>query len=54
MNFIETVYNKILQMKKKVFSLDDIASFTGLEHGFDRKTLDKTLSTCQEKQTFKA
>lgn len=43
MNFVETIYNKILLMKKRKFSLNDIAKATGLEYGFDKKTLAKTL-----------
>ncbi len=45
MNFIETIYNKLLQMKKQTFTLDEVADYTGLKHGFDRKTLSKTLQT---------
>jgi len=45
MNFIETIYNKILLMKRSKFSLDDVAKYTGLEYGFDKRTLSKTLDT---------
>ena len=43
MNFLETIYNKILLMRKKKFSLNDVAKATGLEYGFDKRTLAKTL-----------
>ena len=43
MNFIETIYNQILKMRKKVFSVSDVAKATGLEYGFDKRTLVKTL-----------
>lgn len=43
MNFVEIIYNKILKMNKKKFSLNELASFTGLEYGFDKRTLSKTL-----------
>lgn len=43
MNFLETVYNRILSMRKKVFSVNDVAKATGLEYGFDKRTLIKTL-----------
>ena len=43
MNFIETIYNQILKMRKKVFSVNDVAKATGLEYGFDKRTLVKTL-----------
>ncbi len=43
MNFIEIIYTKLLQMRKKKFSLNDVAKATGLEYGFDKKTLSKTL-----------
>lgn len=43
MNFVEIVYNKILSMRKKKFSLNDIAKEMGLEYGFDKRTLSKTL-----------
>ena len=43
MNFVETIYNNILLMRKKKFSLNDIAKATGLEYGFDKRTLAKTL-----------
>ena len=45
MNFIETIYNKLLLMRKKKFSLSDVAKATGLEYGFDKRTLAKTLDT---------
>lgn len=45
MNFIETIYTKILAMKKYKFDLNDVAKFTGLQYGFDKKTLAKTLDT---------
>ncbi len=43
MNFVETIYNKILLMRKRKFSLNDVAKATGLEYGFDKRTLSKTL-----------
>ena len=43
MNFVETIYNKLLQMRKSKFSVHDVAKFTGLEYGFDKRTLAKTL-----------
>ena len=43
MNFIETIYSKLLLMRKKKFSLNDVAKATGLEYGFDKRTLAKTL-----------
>ena len=43
MNFIEIIYNRILSMRKKVFSVNDVAKATGLEYGFDKRTLIKTL-----------
>ena len=43
MNFIETIYSKLLLMRKKKFSLSDVAKATGLEYGFDKRTLAKTL-----------
>ena len=49
MNFVEIIYNKILSMKKKKFALNDIAKVTGLEYGFDKKTLAKTLDHLAKK-----
>ncbi len=43
MNFVETIFEKIKGMKKSKFSLLDVAKATGLEYGFDKKTLAKTL-----------
>ena len=43
MNFVENIYEQILSMNKQRFSLSDVAKFTGLEFGFDKKTLSKTL-----------
>lgn len=43
MNFVETIYEKIKSMKKSKFSLQEVAKATGLEYGFDKKTLAKTL-----------
>ena len=43
MNFIETIYEKIKSMRKSKFSLNDVAKATGLEYGFDKRTLSKTL-----------
>ena len=43
MNFIETIYSKILLMNRKKFSLNDVAKFTGLNFGFDKRTLAGTL-----------
>ena len=43
MNFVEIIYNKILEMRKRKFSLNDVAKATGLEYGFDKRTLAKTL-----------
>lgn len=45
MNFIETIYSKILLMNRKKFSLNDVAKFTGLNYGFDKRTLAQTLDT---------
>lgn len=49
MNFVEIIYNKILEMRKKKFSLNDVAKATGLEYGFDKRTLAKTLDTMAKK-----
>lgn len=43
MNFVEIIYNKILEMRKRKFSLNDVAKATGLQYGFDKRTLAKTL-----------
>ena len=43
MNFIETIYNKIVSMKKNKFDLRDVARHTGLQYGFDKKALEQTL-----------
>lgn len=43
MNFIDTIYKKILDMNKDKFKLEDIANFTGLKYGFDYKTLSKAI-----------
>ena len=43
MNFIETIYNQILLMRRKKFSLQDAMKVTNLEYGFDKKTLIHTL-----------
>lgn len=53
MNFIETIYNKILLMKRSKFSLDDVAKYTGLEYGFDKRTLSKTLDTLAKQGKLK-
>ena len=45
MNFIETIYSKILLMNRKKFNLNDVAKFTGLNYGFDKRTLAGTLDT---------
>ncbi len=45
MNFIETIYSKILLMNRKKFSINDVAKFTGLNYGFDKRTLADTLNT---------
>ena len=45
MNFIETIYSKILLMNRKKFSVNDVAKFTGLNYGFDKRTLIDTLNT---------
>ncbi len=45
MNFIETIYSKILLMNRKKFSLTDVAKFTGLDYGFDKRALADTLNT---------
>lgn len=45
MNFIETIYSKILLMNRKKFSVQDVAKFTGLNYGFDKRTLIDTLNT---------
>lgn len=49
MNFVEIVYNEILKMRKNKFSLNDIAKATGLEYGFDKRTLAKTLDGLAKK-----
>ena len=49
MNFVEVIYNKILEMRKRKFSLNDVAKATGLEYGFDKRTLAKTLDTMAKK-----
>ena len=49
MNFVEIIYNKILEMRKRKFSLNDVAKATGLEYGFDKRTLAKTLDTMAKK-----
>ena len=43
MNFIENVYNEIIKMKKKKFDLHELANFTGLQYGFDKKALASAL-----------
>ncbi len=43
MNFIETIYNKLITSNRQSFSLADAAKITGLAYGFDKKTLAKTL-----------
>ncbi|MBQ4542172.1 MAG: ribonuclease R [Clostridia bacterium] len=45
MNFIETIYSKILLMRKNKFSFHDVAKATGLTYGFDKRTLIDTLET---------
>ncbi len=45
MNFMETIYNQIIKMNRQKFSLLDVCKFTGLEHGFDKNTLSKTLDS---------
>lgn len=45
MNFVEIIYNKILEMRKRKFSLNDVAKATGLSYGFDKRTLAKTLDS---------
>lgn len=45
MNFIETIYDKIVKMNKSKFCLNDLAKFTGLQYGFDKKTLHQTVKT---------
>lgn len=49
MNFVEIVYNKIFEMRKQKFSLNDVAKATGLEYGFDKRTLAKTLDGLAKK-----
>lgn len=49
MNFVEIIYNKILEMRKRKFSLNDVAKATGLEYGFDKRTLAKTLDNMAKK-----
>ena len=49
LSFVEIVYNKILSMKKRKFSLSDIAKVMGLEYGFDKKTLAQTLDNMAKK-----
>lgn len=43
MNFIDMIYQQILDMNRSRFSDEDIARFTHFEHGFDRRTLDQSL-----------
>ncbi len=45
MNFVETIFNNIILMRKRKFSLNDVAKATGLQYGFDKRTLAKTLDT---------
>ena len=49
MNFVEVIYNKILEMRQRKFSLNDVAKATGLQYGFDKRTLAKTLDTMAKK-----
>ncbi len=49
MNFVEIIYNKILEMRKRKFNLNDVAKATGLEYGFDKRTLAKTLDNMAKK-----
>ena len=43
MNFIDTIYSKIKNIGKHKFSLNDIAKHTGLQYGFDKRALSKTI-----------
>ena len=43
MNFIEIVYDKIENMNKPKFCLNDLAKYTGLQYGFDKRTLAQTI-----------
>ncbi len=45
MNFIENIFKKLTEMGKHSFTIDDAARYTGLMHGFDKHTLEKTLGT---------
>lgn len=54
MTFIEIVYNKILEMRKKAFTLDDISSFMNLKNGFDRHTIAKALGTLEKQGKIKS
>ena len=45
MNFVEKIFEKIQYIKKPKFNLSDAAKITGLEHGFDKRTLADTLET---------
>lgn len=45
MNFIEIVFDKIESMNKSKFCLNDLAKYTGLQYGFDKKTLAQALKT---------
>ena len=45
MNFIETINEKIGQIKKSKFTVNDVAKFTGLQYGFDKRVLAKTMET---------
>ena len=45
MNFIETINEKIQQIRKPKFTVNDVAKFTGLQYGFDKKVLIKTMET---------
>ena len=49
LSFVEIVYNKILSMRKRKFSLSDIAKVMGLEYGFDKRTLAQTLDNMAKK-----
>ena len=52
LSFVEIVYNKILSMKKRKFSLCDIAKVMGLEYGFDKRTLAQTLDNMAKKASL--
>lgn len=43
MNFIEIVYQKLLNLRKSKFSIQDVGKTMGFEHGFDKRALSDAL-----------